>query len=375
MLYADGKIYVTTENGRWAVVKPTDDDDGFEVLSKGRVRNTGFAASPIAADGRLYFPSTTCLYCLETGAGSQQSVNIAESMGEELPVSQHPQINQIQILPAEAVLEPGRSLDLSVAVYNELGQVLETPDQVVYEVEGPGSLDGATFTASPTAAHTAATITARVGDVSGTARVRIIPPLPWKFTFDDLQDPPVSWVGARYRHVIREVDGSPALTKITTIPKGARSRAWMGPSDLSEYTIAADVRGSRMSDQLPDIGLTNHGYVLDLMGESQQLQIRTWSTELRLGKAEGNTASVPFSWQEDTWYRMKFRVDLESEPPASVAVLRGKVWPRDEPEPKDWNVTVRDESPNLHASPGLYGNAKVAELYLDNIEVTPNAEL
>ena len=37
----------------------------------------------------------------------------------------------------------------------------------------------------------------------------------------------------------------PVLTKITTIPKGARSRAWMGPSDLAEYTISADIRGAR----------------------------------------------------------------------------------------------------------------------------------
>ena len=71
---------------------------------------------------------------------------------------------------------------------------------------------------------------------------------------------------------------------------------------------------------------------------------------------------------------MKFRVDMESEPPAAVAVLRGKVWPRDQAEPKEWTITARDESPNLAASPGLYGNAKVAELYLDNIEVTPNTE-
>jgi len=28
----------------------------------------------------------------------------------------------------------------------------------------------------------------------------------------------------------------------------------------------------------------------------------------------------------------------------------------------------------LTASPGLYGNAKVAELYLDNIEVTANED-
>jgi len=109
------------------------------------------------------------------------------------------------------------------------------------------------------------------------------------------------------------------------------------------------------------------------MGESQQLQIRTWSAQNRI--ALGNEAStIDFPWKEDVWYRMKFRVDIESEPPAAVALLRGKVWPRDEPEPKEWTITARDESPNLTASPGLYGNAKVAELYLDNIEVIANTD-
>jgi outer membrane protein assembly factor BamB len=372
LLHADGKIYVTTENGRWAIVRPTP--AGFDVLSKGRVRNAGFAASPIVADGRLYFPSTTAMYCLATGAGTQKSVDIAKAMGEELPVSENPDIAQVQVVPAEALLQPGQQLELSVNAYNALGQLLPSPTEVQYQVEGPGAIDGSTFTASAAAAHTAATITASVGDVTGSTRVRIVPPLPWKFTFDDLTDPPVSWVGARYRHVIREIDGSPALTKITTIPKGARSRAWMGHSELSGYTIAADARGARMSDQLPDIGLTNLGYVLDLMGESQQLQIRSWSAQLRLSKTPV-PATVPFPWKEDTWYRMKFRVDLESEPPASVALIRGKVWPKDQPEPKEWTISVRDESPQLNASPGLYGNAKVAELYLDNIEVTASEEL
>ena len=49
----------------------------------------------------------------------------------------------------------------------------------------------------------------------------------------------------------------------------------MGHSDLKNYTISADVRGARMSDQLPDIGLTAHGYVLDLMGESRVVFART----------------------------------------------------------------------------------------------------
>jgi hypothetical protein len=31
-----------------------------------------------------------------------------------------------------------------------------------------------------------------------------------------------------------------------------------------------------------------------------------------------------------------------------------------------------DHAPNLHGSPGLYGHASDAEIYLDNLQVTPN---
>ncbi|KAA1260628.1 outer membrane biogenesis protein BamB [Rubripirellula obstinata] len=364
LLHADGKIYVLTENGRWAIIEPTE--DGFDVLSKGRVRDMGFAGSPIVSDGRLYFPGTTTLFCVSTGDGKGEPINITESMGQETPVAENETVDWVQLVPTESLIQPGQSIELSVYAFNSIGQALPDPTDVEFSVEGAGKIDGNTFTADSDATHTAAKITATVGEISGTARVRIVPPLPWKFTFDGLNDPPLSWVGARYRHIIRPVDGSPALTKITTIPKGARSRAWMGPSDLSQYTIAADVRGKRMSQQLGDIGLTNQGYVLDLMGESQQLQIRTWSAQLRMAQ------TIKFPWREDTWYRMKFQSELEGEGESAVAVLRGKVWEKDKPEPKEWTITARDQSPNKAASPGLYGNAKVAEIYYDNIEVTKN---
>ena len=368
LLYADGKIYVTTENGRWAIVQPTV--DGFEVLSKGRLRSTGFSASPIVAGGRLYFQSTDGLYCVATESSTQSAVSMSETMGVETPVEENSTLSQLLVEPAESLVRPGESIDLTLYGFNRLGQSLDEADLsgASISVDGPASIKGGVLTADADAAHTAAIITAKVGDATGTARVRIVPELPWKFTFDGLSDPPLSWVGARYRHVIQPVDGNPALAKITTIPKGARSRAWMGPSDLAEYTIAADVLGTRMSDQLPDIGLTAHGYVLDLMGQSQQLQIRTWSAQLRMAQ------TVDFDWKEDTWYRIKLRVDIESEPPAAVAVVRGKIWPRDQSEPDSWTIEARDESPNLSASPGLYGNAKVAQLFYDNIEVTPNED-
>ena len=377
LLYADGKIYCLTENGRWAILKPTE--GGAEFVSKGRLRNEAFYGSPIVAAGRLYFPGTSALYCVDTGTGEQTPETIEQHLVGETPVEQNPDPSQLLIVPGELLVEPGQREELSVRLFNRLGQRLADPadSDVTLSVIGPGSAAGGTFTADSDTTHSGAIIEASVGDVTGTTRARIVPPLPWHFTFDSLDDAPVSWMGARYRHVVRSDPfdessagqgggGNNVLVKVNTIPKGARSRAWFGPSEMSNYTIAADVRGDRTGDQLPDIGLTAHGYVLDLMGNSQQLQIRTWDPTLRMAQ------TVPFAWKEDTWYRMKLRAEIDDSGDAPVAILRGKVWPRDQAEPSDWTVTATDQSPNLQTSPGLYGNAKVAQLYLDNIDVTAN---
>ncbi|TWT66622.1 outer membrane protein assembly factor BamB family protein [Allorhodopirellula solitaria] len=366
LLYADEKIYVLTENGRWAILEITE--DGVEFINKGRLRNEAFYGSPIVADGKLYFQGTSALYCVGNDTATQKPVILAEQLLGETPTEQNPDAAELLVVPAELLLQPGESVELSVRLFNALGQPLAAPagDEVSYQVEGPGSVEGSTFTADAEASHEAATITAKVGDVSGSTRVRIVPPLPWKFTFDELSDPPLSWIGARYRHQIRTVDGSPALVKVSTIPKGARSRAWMGPSDLANYTIAADVRAERNGDQMPDIGVTAGGYALDLMGNSQQLQIRCWAPELRMAE------TIDFPWEPDRWYRLKLQSAIEGSGDNAVAVLKGKVWLRGEPEPEDWTITAQDDSPVMSASPGLYGNAKVAEFAIDNLEVTEN---
>jgi hypothetical protein len=54
------------------------------------------------------------------------------------------------------------------------------------------------------------------------------------------------------------------------------------------------------------------------------------------------------------------------------ATLRGKVWPRGEKEPEAWTIDAVDDVPNLQGSPGLFGQASIAEIYIDNVSVTPN---
>lgn len=161
----------------------------------------------------------------------------------------------------------------------------------------------------------------------------------------------------------RKVEGNGVMCKITTVPKGTRSQGWMGPIDLHDYTIQADVYGVEKNGTTPDIGLIAQRYAIDLQGISQQLQIRTWHSTLRMAQTK------PFQWKGNVWYTMKLRASNED----GKAVLRGKVWPRDEAEPQEWTLEATDDSPNSVGSPGFFGNAKDAEIFYDNISVTKNA--
>ena len=74
-----------------------------------------------------------------------------------------------------------------------------------------------------------------------------------------------------------------------------------------------------------------------------------------------------FVWQPDTWYRMKLRVDVND----GRGLIRGKVWPKGEPEPTDWSITAEDPLPITEGSPGLYGYSPTP-VYFDNVKVTSN---
>ena len=370
-LYADGKIYAFSSTGNWHILQP-DKRRGVKVVKKGRL-NAGeeVHASPICSNGRIYLQTSTTLYCLEDPQ-QEHGFSIRPATAQERPVSEDLQLAHVQVVPEEVLMSTGETKQFGVRLYNARGQRLE-PVAASFSVDGPGQIssDG-TYQAPDDTRHVAVTIQASVGNIEGKSRVRIVPPLPWEFDFEDVVlnsrtksgQPTITWVGARYRHVVRKIDGSNVLAKVTTIPKGKRSRCWFGHPELHDYTIQADVRAAIQDNKMPDIGLIAQGYALDLQGAHQQLQIRTWITELRMAQ------TVNFDWQPDRWYTMKFRVANES----GKAVLQGKAWPRDEPEPDQWHIRVEDDFPNRQGSPGLFGNAKDAELYLDNLRVFANED-
>jgi hypothetical protein len=111
----------------------------------------------------------------------------------------------------------------------------------------------------------------------------------------------------------------------------------------------------------PDLGLINSGYTLDMQGNAQRLQIQSWAAELRIDQR------TTFNWQSNVWYTLKLRVDIEE----NEALIRGKVWPRDETEPTEWTITAKDEQPISYGSPGLIAYSPI-DVYYDNVQVMEN---
>src|SRR5207237_750488 len=104
----------------------------------------------------------------------------------------------------------------------------------------------------------------------------------------------------------------------------------------------------------------------------------------RLGQRSGQVRRRgPERQQGAQKARERYRCKLEMVPQGDSAVVRGKVWPRDKPEPAEWTVEVTDPRPNREGSPALYGYAQGildevggagaigAEAFYDNVSVTP----
>ncbi|MFO1092889.1 MAG: PQQ-binding-like beta-propeller repeat protein [Planctomycetaceae bacterium] len=224
-LYADGKIYIGEVNGRWYILEPAE--KGVKILKKGR-----FAAgeechgSCVAANGRVYFPTTDAMYCF--GKADVKPDAAAESLpdvlaGESPKTDTTPAV--VQVTPVESLLvtdsSKGDAQSFDIRLYNAAGQFLRMAkaEEVQLTIEGPGQIaikdyedknkDKAsrwTYTVGPEQTKQAGVIVkAKLGDVEGTARIRVVPDLNWSYNFDD-GVVPITWVGVRYRHVVIDFD-------------------------------------------------------------------------------------------------------------------------------------------------------------------------
>jgi hypothetical protein len=360
---ADGKLYVGTQNGKFYILKPGP--DGVEILDEDWLGSEqapeAIRASVAVSRGRIYITSAAATYCF--GTKSSTATETAES--NNTSSSEPGPAASMLVAPTELILKPGESVQLEARLFDSHGRPAGT-EEVSWSVEQMGGSVGedGIFTASSEDVPQAGQVKASFGELTGAARVRVIPSLPWTEDFGEIPADavPRHWIAAPGKFKVREVEGNKVLVKLDDNPFLRRARVYMGPSDLSEYTVTVDVLATEKRRQMGNAGVIAQRYALVLFGNHQRLELYPWVAE------DKRTAKTDFSWEPDTWYRVKLQVENLDD---GTTRARGKAWPVTEPEPSEWTLEKIDPIPNFQGSPGIYADAP-AEIFFDNLEVKHN---
>ncbi len=207
-LFVDGKLFMNDVSRGAYIYKPSE--KGLDQIARVKLP-TGEEChgSPICSHGRIYLPTTSALYCIGKADWKPSDVDTIPELPKETPKTKDDKPALVQVTPVEALLKPKSKQPYQVRLYNARGQYLRlaSNDEVEFSIKGPGAISKEGEYAIPEdfKGHAGVFVTAKVGELTGSARIRIVPELPWSWNFDDGQVP-ISWVGAQYRHVVIDWD-------------------------------------------------------------------------------------------------------------------------------------------------------------------------
>jgi outer membrane protein assembly factor BamB len=369
---ADGKLYVGTENGKFFILEPGP--TGAKVLDEDQLgteqQPEAIIASVAVSQGRVFLVTDSNLYCI----GKKQAGGAASARADNTQAApQAPAgaaVAHVQVVPTELLIRPGDKVSFRVRSFDAQGRFIREERQAEWSLDKlKGAVAAGQFASAADGGWQGGLVKATVGGVTGAAAVRVTPPLPWNETFDswEVGAIPPTWVNTALKFAVQEQEGNKVLAKLTTGSSLlTRARAYMGPSDLHDYTVEADARATMRRRQQGDMGVIAQRHKLVLYGNKQELSLEPWQPETE------RTARVPFEWKPDTWYRMKLTVE---NLPDGKTRARGKVWPAGQAEPAAWQIELVDVLPLRQGAPGIFGNALAeaqAPVFFDNIKVTPN---
>ena len=401
-LIAGGKLYIFEVNGKLTVIdkvgkkKPTDDDVTEHTFKFADPKKSGFPetnGTPIAVNGKLYFQTAEFLYCVGP-KDAKPSEPKYKPLADETPFDPKAKPAGLMVVPAITVTKPGGEVKFAVRYVDANGRELPAPADAkpAWSLPLPpktpagaqppalaGEVKDGVLKVGPNPGQHG-TVDVKVGDLTATARVRVAPQLPVKQDFEKVPvgAVPGGWVNTQGKYAVAEVTLNGEKMKVLSkensnpAPPIARANAYITTPNTSNYTIQADVYAGEVNNKLPDMGVIANRTLLVLEGKSvddkRSLTIVSWEARNRI------TKEVPFAWTKDTWYTMKFTTETAN----GKTTLKGKVWERGKPEPKDWTIEAVDPNPNTEGAAALYGyvpnitNVPGSPIYFDNVSVTPN---
>lgn len=360
---ADGKIYASDVDGKFQVLKLGDrepevlDVEEFKMPDGSAVQING---SPAIANGKVYLLTGTAFYAIGSKASANAPAKATPAISNKAPAGAQPA--HLQVIPAEILLKPGATLMFRARTFDAKGRLIGdvTPQWSVEGIKATVS-DSGQFKVADEKIPQGGQVVATLGGLKGGARVNSLPAIPFKQDFEGLSEKavPSGWSAAQGRYQTVSVDGNKMFYKPSGNPRSWRTTVYFGDPYASKYTIEAEVMGKEAKRRMPDIGLVSHRYTFALMGNRQELMVRSWLSEL-----ERFSEVIKYRWDPEVWYHLKFHV----EPMGTATKLQGKVWKKGEPEPAEWTIEAVDELGHQEGSPGLYGFS-VADVYIDNISV------
>ena len=379
-ILADGKLYVGTENtgdagGKFYILRPSA--TGAEILDQDWLgtpeKSELIIASPIAARGRIYVTSMDALYAIGPKAAPAASPKPAPVETATTVAPSGTTTASIVVSPTEVLLKPGQAVDLSAKLYDANGRMIGAAGDSAWTLEGlKGTLTNGKFTPDPAAGGQAGMVKVTSGAISGASRIRVVPDLPLTYDFENVcAVPPPYWINATGKYAVRDVEGNKVLVKLADNPFAfaKRTRPFFGPTDLSNYTIEAEIRSKEVKRQMADVGIVAQRYELVLFGNHQRLELQPWQPETQ------RTVKKDFPWAKDTWYVMKLEVqNLDG----GRVRARGKVWAKGQPEPAAWTIERIDPIGSVKGAAGIYADVMNSdpkggsEIYYDNIKVYRN---
>ena len=160
----------------------------------------------------------------------------------------------ILVVPADVAMRAESTARFAVRALDGKGRA-HGDRPVQWTLEGlAGTIDpGGVFSPADRQNFQTGTVTARVGELSASSRVRVFPRLPWVWDFESTEagKSPAQWVGASGRFLVAEKDGNRALFQ-GPVERGLdRATIFFGPSSMSGYTIEADVMGGQRGRRIP----------------------------------------------------------------------------------------------------------------------------
>ncbi len=363
-LWADGKLYVPMNDGSFHVIRPTD--QGPTTLSKIQLAGSCLGA-PSVWDGRIYIHTTEALYCFTDTS--------RPAPPETAPAT------QLQIVPSDVIAKRGDRVRFTVRALDAKGNLVRANlPEASFEL--PGSL-GLSVTSeqelvvSSDSPFGSGMAKAAWSGATGSVRVRVVPGDRYDEGFDEIPlnvkhydeegvmmaFPPSHWFSSRPKWEVRDREGERVLAKRMDNTLFQRTTGLISAIDIHDYTAQVDILSDGNRRSMSSAGLVNQRYLIVLKGNAKDLEISSNHERIK--------ESVPYRWKPKVWYRLKTRVENQSD---GSTIVRAKVWPRDESEPALWNIEYTHKNGHRHGAFGIYGYTPQSRnrVYLDNLLVTPN---